>query len=513
MEEQINDPNCIVKAFEKNSITIIKDENKFYFRGTDVAKTLGITNIRSSIQNFTDQEKGVRKCTTLGGPQDIIFLSSHGVYRLLYSSKKKIAEEFREWVGNIMDDLIFNHGKNIKLQLEEKEKLLQEKEQKLIDLEQELKQKDYKIMEITRRQLTKYDKLQSVYIGTDNKDRSKIGNTKDQNTRVSTYKVNNPNFNIHYIIPCNDYLLIERIIKHILKQHTLENYNEWFNISCNKLKVILETIIYIVDDAMKIENVDNLYNIFTQLHTITYTISPEIENKVSINTDTLLVEQDILNNKHFTCNLYKRFIDNNCEISPDRNYRTSTEDLMNEFKKSLQNTEYKERVNSLYNTDIYTKKTYNFLNSFKVEFYDNISKILNTEPIDYQYTNNKLEKVYARGFNGVIIKNKESQYIIKKSIYEDFFVNNIEKCNTKDNKIKTLDILKKFEEYIKLKNLNIDKKLIVGNDTKRHHGYNLYFKNEILSFLISKYNVKEQRIRFDLPLPNSIRGFYYLKFK
>jgi len=103
METEIIDPNCIVKAFQNNNISIIKDENnKYYFRGSDVAKALEITNIRSSIQNFTNKEKGVRKVATLGGPQDIIFLSSHGVsstlkYRLdnnslfndLYYLKKK----------------------------------------------------------------------------------------------------------------------------------------------------------------------------------------------------------------------------------------------------------------------------------------------------------------------------------------------------------------------------------------------------------------------------------------
>lgn len=90
MEIEITDPNCIVKAFQHNNICIIKDQdNKYYFRGSDIAKALEITNIRSSIQNFTSKEKGVRKVDTLGGPQDIIFLSSHGIYRLLYSSKKK----------------------------------------------------------------------------------------------------------------------------------------------------------------------------------------------------------------------------------------------------------------------------------------------------------------------------------------------------------------------------------------------------------------------------------------
>lgn len=149
MSDEIIDPKCIVKAFEKNSITIIKDENnKIYFRGTDVAKTLGITNIRSSIQNFTDREKGVRKVDTLGGPQDIIFLSSHGIYRLLYSSKKKIAEGFREWAGNILDDIIFNESKELKRQLEEKDKLhkieLKEKEQLLIEQKEHIEQLENK---------------------------------------------------------------------------------------------------------------------------------------------------------------------------------------------------------------------------------------------------------------------------------------------------------------------------------------------------------------------------------
>lgn len=127
MESEITDPNCIVKAFQNNNISIIKDEdNKYYFRGSDVAKALEITNIRSSIQNFRSKEKGVRKCDTLGGPQDIIFLSSHGVYRLLYSSKKKIAENFREWVGDILDDIILNQSKELQKQL------LLEKETRLI---------------------------------------------------------------------------------------------------------------------------------------------------------------------------------------------------------------------------------------------------------------------------------------------------------------------------------------------------------------------------------------------
>ena len=160
----ITDPNCIIKAFQKNNILILKDKNKYFFRGSDIANALGITNIRSSIQNYNDKEKGVRKVDTLGGPQDIIFLSSHGIYRLLYSSKKKEAEEFRAWVGDILDDIIFNESKELTKQLKEYENLLEQREQQLIEQEkntkeqlvQKDKQKEIEKMEL----LNNYSKLE-----------------------------------------------------------------------------------------------------------------------------------------------------------------------------------------------------------------------------------------------------------------------------------------------------------------------------------------------------------------
>ena len=101
-------------------------------RASDVANVLEMSHVyRSSIQNYTDKEKGVRKIHTLGGAQDIIFLSSHGVYRLLYNSKKKLAQKFREWVGDILDDIIFNNSKELTKQLKEFELKLQIKDSEL----------------------------------------------------------------------------------------------------------------------------------------------------------------------------------------------------------------------------------------------------------------------------------------------------------------------------------------------------------------------------------------------
>ena len=95
LEEIKTDNNCIVKAFENNPISIIEEnvDNKrvYYFKASDIGKVLDIVNIRTSIVNFDEDEKVVRTTySSNSGNQDTIFLTSRGVYRLLYSSKKKI---------------------------------------------------------------------------------------------------------------------------------------------------------------------------------------------------------------------------------------------------------------------------------------------------------------------------------------------------------------------------------------------------------------------------------------
>jgi len=92
-----NDNNCIVKAFENNPISIIhedvNDKKIYYFKASDIGNVLGIVNIRTSIMNFDEDEKVVRTTySSNSGNPDTIFLSSQGVYRLLYSSKKEVAK-------------------------------------------------------------------------------------------------------------------------------------------------------------------------------------------------------------------------------------------------------------------------------------------------------------------------------------------------------------------------------------------------------------------------------------
>ena len=97
-EHIMEDNNCIVKAFENNPIAILHEDvnNKkvYYLKASDIGKALGIINIHSTIQNYEDEdERVIRKAYDPQGTlQNTTFLTSQGVYRLLYNSKKDIAK-------------------------------------------------------------------------------------------------------------------------------------------------------------------------------------------------------------------------------------------------------------------------------------------------------------------------------------------------------------------------------------------------------------------------------------
>jgi prophage antirepressor-like protein len=136
LEEIKTDNNCIVKAFENNPISILEEDldNKrvYYFKASDIGKVLDIVNIRTSIVNFDEDEKVVRTTySSNSGNQDTIFLTSRGVYRLLYSSKKEIAKKFRKWASDILDDIIFNQSRELQRQLEERKHLLEIKDNEI----------------------------------------------------------------------------------------------------------------------------------------------------------------------------------------------------------------------------------------------------------------------------------------------------------------------------------------------------------------------------------------------
>ena len=75
----------IVKAFNTNDLhtdIVIKGTvNDPLFRASDVGVVLDIASIRSVLRDFDESEKVVHTMHTLGGTQEVTFLTEKGLYR------------------------------------------------------------------------------------------------------------------------------------------------------------------------------------------------------------------------------------------------------------------------------------------------------------------------------------------------------------------------------------------------------------------------------------------------
>lgn len=98
-------------TFEDQQIRVLTIEGEPWFVGKDVAEVLGYSNSRKAIADHVDSEdKGVTKCYTLGGTQQIAIINESGLYSLILSSKLPKAKEFKRWVTSEVLPTIRKHG-------------------------------------------------------------------------------------------------------------------------------------------------------------------------------------------------------------------------------------------------------------------------------------------------------------------------------------------------------------------------------------------------------------------
>lgn len=89
----------IFNSPEFGEIRAVELDGEPWFVGKDVATALGYTNSRKALSDHVDEEdKGVTKCYTPGGEQEMTIINESGVYSLIFSSKLPKAKEFKRWV-------------------------------------------------------------------------------------------------------------------------------------------------------------------------------------------------------------------------------------------------------------------------------------------------------------------------------------------------------------------------------------------------------------------------------
>jgi prophage antirepressor-like protein len=131
----------VVKAFNSNelhtNIVIKGTYNDPLFRASDVGEILEISTIRSVIRDFNDTEKVVHTMHTLGGSQQVTFLTEKGLYKVLFKSRKPIAEKFQNWVCEVIKEIRLNGIYDLQKELEKSQE-----ETKTIEI---IKKKEYEV--------------------------------------------------------------------------------------------------------------------------------------------------------------------------------------------------------------------------------------------------------------------------------------------------------------------------------------------------------------------------------
>lgn len=101
----------IFNSEEFGDIRTVTIDNEPWFVGKDVAEALGYANTRDALnKHVAEEDKGVAKCDTLGGKQDLTIINESGLYALIFGSKLESAKRFKKWVTSEVLPAIRKHG-------------------------------------------------------------------------------------------------------------------------------------------------------------------------------------------------------------------------------------------------------------------------------------------------------------------------------------------------------------------------------------------------------------------
>lgn len=107
----MNENEVQVWNYESSEVRTVQVNGEPWFVGKDVATILEYSNPRKALADHVDAEdKGVTKCDTLGGVQDLTIINESGLYSLVLSSKLPNAKKFKRWVTSEVLPSIRKHG-------------------------------------------------------------------------------------------------------------------------------------------------------------------------------------------------------------------------------------------------------------------------------------------------------------------------------------------------------------------------------------------------------------------
>lgn len=318
----------IVKAFndnEMNTEIVIKGTyEKPLFRASDVGLILGITYIHSSINNFDETEKVVINTETLGGMQNITFLTTDGLYSLMFTSRKPIAKRFKKWVCKVIEEIRLT-GKY------EDQQRIAELENRVIEMNERvsLTEEENKRLREEAEDNQKCDKGPSIYLyNTDirlHPPELKIGYTINAQTRIKSYKQSHKFGKLEHVEPIitDNIKIVEGFIHLLLKSYRIQD--EVFKLEIDEAKIILLNIVNLLKTTQITNPSERRVKLSQLFEKQSDVIDNEPKRNISVNNigsqtdfepDVPLSTPLIFKNEIIT-NEYQQFFQELCIVRPD----------------------------------------------------------------------------------------------------------------------------------------------------------------------------------------------------
>lgn len=85
---------------EQHLVRVVERKGEPWFVGSDVAAILGHRDATAALRGLDDDEKGTHILCTPGGDQEVLVVSEPGVYQLVFTSRKPVAQRLKRWLAH-----------------------------------------------------------------------------------------------------------------------------------------------------------------------------------------------------------------------------------------------------------------------------------------------------------------------------------------------------------------------------------------------------------------------------
>lgn len=97
--------NIKIEKWLDHEIRFVEHKGEWWAVAADICKALGLTQVTRALKNLKNGVTTSKVIDSLGREQEANIVDEKSIYKLVFRSRKKEAEEFQDWVYNMLREL------------------------------------------------------------------------------------------------------------------------------------------------------------------------------------------------------------------------------------------------------------------------------------------------------------------------------------------------------------------------------------------------------------------------